>query len=101
MPSFNSLRLTQRYMLVFCAYFLSMVVVIAISWHGLMNARDSLRYLHDQSLQRILLADSINESVAQARMQMLLAFQIAQTAHCLGMRPFLSSPDPSENPTNT
>lgn len=77
MPSFNSLRLTQRYMLVFCAYFLSMVVVIAISWHGLMNARDSLRYLHDQSLQRILLADSINESVAQARMQMLLAFQHA------------------------
>ena len=59
MPSLNSLRLTQRYMLVFGGYFLSMAVVIGMSWHGLMSARDSLRGLHDDSLQRILLADSI------------------------------------------
>jgi methyl-accepting chemotaxis protein len=77
MPSFNSLRLTQRYMLVFGGYFLSMAVVIGMSWWGLMSARDSLRALHDQSLQRILLADSINESVMQTRMQLLLAFQHA------------------------
>lgn len=77
MPSFNSLRLTQRYMLVFGGYFLSMAVVIGMSWYGLMSARDSLRSLHDESLQRILLADSINESVMQTRMQMLLAFQHA------------------------
>lgn len=77
MPSFNSLRLTQRYLLVFGGYFLSMAVVIGMSWYGLMSARDSLRGLHDQSLQRILLADSINESVMQTRMQMLLAFQHA------------------------
>ena len=77
MPSLNSLRLTQRYMLVFGGYFLSMAVVIGMSAYGLMSARDSLRALHDQSLQRILLADSINESVMQTRMQMLLAFQHA------------------------
>ena len=77
MPSFNSLRLTQRYLLVFGGYFLSMAVVIGMSWYGLMSARDSLRGLHDQSLQRILLADSINESVMQTRTQMLLAFQHA------------------------
>ncbi len=77
MPSFNSLRLTQRYMLVFGGYFLSMAVVIGMSWHGLMSSRDSLRALHDESLQRILLADSINESVLQSRMQMLLSFQHA------------------------
>ena len=77
MPSLNSLRLTQRYMLVFGGYFLSMAVVIGMSWHGLMSARDSLRGLHDDSLQRILLADSINESVLQSRMQLLLAFQHA------------------------
>ena len=77
MLSFNSLRLTQRYMLVFFGYFLSMAVIIGMSWHGLMSARDSLQYVHDKSLHRILLADSINESVAQARMQMLLAFQHA------------------------
>ena len=77
MLSFNSLRLTQRYMLVFVGYFLSMAVVIGISWHGLMSARDSLGALHDKSLQRILLAESINESVVQSRMQMLLAFQHA------------------------
>ncbi|HEY4664571.1 MAG TPA: methyl-accepting chemotaxis protein [Comamonas sp.] len=77
MLSFNSLRLTQRFMLVFVAYFLSMAVVIGMSWYGLMSARDSLGALHNQSLQRILLADSINESVAQSRMQMLLSFQHA------------------------
>ncbi len=77
MLSFNSLRLTQRYMLVFVGYFLSMAVVIGMSWHGLMSARDSLGALHDKSLQRILLAESINESVVQSRMQMLLAFQHA------------------------
>ena len=77
MLSFNSLRLTQRYLLVFGGYFLSMAVVIGMSWHGLMSARDSLRSLHDESLQRILLADSINESVLQSRMQMLLSFQHA------------------------
>ena len=45
-------------------------VVIGMSWYGLMSSRDSLRSLHDESLQRILLADSINESVSQMRMQM-------------------------------
>ena len=77
MPSLNSLRLTQRYMLVFAGYFVSMAVVIGVAWFGLMSARDSLRTLHDGALQRILLADSINESVAQTRMQVLLAFQHA------------------------
>ncbi len=77
MLSFNSLRLTQRYMLVFVGYFLSMAVVIGMSWYGLMSARDSLGALHEKSLQRILLADSINESVLQSRGQMLLSFQHA------------------------
>jgi methyl-accepting chemotaxis protein len=85
MLSFNSLRLTQRYMLVFVGYFLSMAVVIGMGWHGLMSARDSLGALHDKSLQRILLAESINESVLQSRMQMLLAFQHASDSPLAGL----------------
>lgn len=85
MLSFNSLRLTQRYMLVFVGYFLSMAVVIGMGWHGLMSARDSLGALHDKSLQRILLAESINESVLQSRMQMLLAFQHAPDSPLAGL----------------
>jgi methyl-accepting chemotaxis protein len=77
MARFHSLRITQRYVLVFGGYFLSMAVVIGMAWHGLMSARDSLQYLHDQSLQRILLADAINDSVAQSRLQLLLSFQHA------------------------
>ena len=73
-PSFPSLRLTQRYVLVFVGYFLSMAVVIATSWYGLMQARDSLRALHDGALQRVLLADAINEGVLQIRWQVLQAF---------------------------
>ncbi len=85
MLSFNSLRLTQRYMLVFVGYFLSMAVVIGMGWYGLMSARDSLGALHDKSLQRILLAESINESVLQSRMQMLLAFQHAPDSPLAGL----------------
>ena len=77
MWSFNALKLTQRYTLVFVAYWVSLLVVIGMSWSGLLGARDSLRGLHDQSLQRILLADAMTESALQSRAQLLLAFQHA------------------------
>lgn len=77
LPSLLSLRLTQRLMLVFCGYFLSMGAVIGLSGYGLQSARMSLRELHDESLQRVLLADAVNENALQNRMQMLLAFQHA------------------------
>lgn len=76
-PSLLSLRLTQRLMLVFCGYFLSMGAVIGLSGYGLQSARMSLRELHDESLQRVLLADAVNENALQNRIQMLLAFQHA------------------------
>ena len=77
MWSFNALKLTQRYTLVFVAYWVSLIAVIGMSWYGLLSARDSLRGLHDQSLQRILLADAMTESALQSRAQLLLAFQHA------------------------
>jgi methyl-accepting chemotaxis protein len=80
MWSFNALKLTQRYTLVFVAYWVSLIAVIGMSWFGLLSARDSLRNLHDQSLQRILLADAMTESALQSRAQLLLAYQHAPTA---------------------
>ena len=77
LSSLTSLRLTQRFVLVFIGYFVSMAAVIGVSAYGLMSARDSLRALHDESLQRILLADAINENALQSRTQVLLAFQHA------------------------
>ena len=77
MWSFNALKLTQRYTLVFVAYWVSLIAVIGMSWFGLLSARDSLRNLHDQSLQRILLADAMTESALQSRAQLLLAYQHA------------------------
>ena len=77
MWSFNALKLTQRYTLVFVAYWVSLIAVIGMSWYGLLSARDSLRSLHEESLQRILLADAMTESALQSRVQLLLAYQHA------------------------
>lgn len=73
----KSLRLTQRFMLIFVGYFISLFVVIGTGWHGLWTARQSLQQLYEQSLQSILMAEAIGESTAQARVEALLAFQHA------------------------
>ncbi|WP_370678955.1 methyl-accepting chemotaxis protein [Comamonas sp. GB3 AK4-5] len=77
MLNFNALKLTQRYTLVFVAYWLSLVAVIGMSWYGLVSARDSLRNLHEESLQRILLSDALTETALHSRNQLLLAYQHA------------------------
>ena len=77
MRGLNALKITQRYTLVLAAYWISLLGVIGMSWWGLMDARNSLRHLHEESLQRILLADSMNDSTLQSRTMMLLAFQHA------------------------
>lgn len=72
---FSRLRLTQRFMLIFVGYFVSLFVLIGVGWHGLWSARAALQSVYEQSLQNILMAESMHESVAQARLHTLLALQ--------------------------
>ena len=75
--SWNQLRITQRFIVVLCAFVLSVVVVAATGLWGLSSARDSLKSLHDEAMARSLLASQSIESTLQNRMQVLLAFQHA------------------------
>ena len=75
--SWNQLRITQRFIVVLCAFVLSVVVVAATGLWGLSSARDSLKSLHDEAMARSLLAGQSIESTLQNRMQVLLAFQHA------------------------
>ena len=75
--SWNQLRITQRFIVVLCAFVLSVVAVAATGLWGLSSARDSLKSLHDEAMARSLLASQSIESTLQNRMQVLLAFQHA------------------------
>ena len=75
--SWNQLRITQRFIVVLCAFVLSVVAVAATGLWGLSSARDSLKSLHDEAMARSLLAGQSIESTLQNRMQVLLAFQHA------------------------
>ena len=75
--SWNQLRITQRFIIVLCAFVLSVVAVAATGLWGLSSARDSLKSLHDEAMARSLLASQSIERTLQNRMQVLLAFQHA------------------------
>ncbi len=72
---FNNLRITQRFILILLAYWISFIAVVIVSFMGLTSARDSLRLVHDQSMQRALMAEESLSATVQNRLQVLLAFQ--------------------------
>ena len=73
----NNLRITQRYVIVLCAFWLSLVAIIGVSFWGLSSARDSLKTVHAEAMHRALLADQSIDLIVQNRLQVLLAFQHA------------------------
>ena len=73
----NNLRITLRFVIVLCLFWLSGAVVIGVSFWGLSSARDSLKTLHDEAMHRALLADQSIDLTVQNRLQVLLAFQHA------------------------
>jgi methyl-accepting chemotaxis protein len=74
---FNNLRITQRFIIILFAYWISFMAVVGVSLLGLMSARDSLRLIHDQAMQRALMAEESVSATVQNRLQVLLAFQHA------------------------
>jgi methyl-accepting chemotaxis protein len=73
----NNLRITQRFVIVLCLFWLSLAAIIGVSLWGLSSARDSLKTLHDEAMYRALLADQAIDITVQNRLQVLLAFQHA------------------------
>ena len=53
----NNLRITQRYVIVLCAFWLSLVAIIGVSFWGLSSARDSLKTVHTEAMHWALLAE--------------------------------------------
>ena len=66
--SWNQLRITQRFIVVLCAFVLSVVAVAATGLWGLSSARDSLKSLHDEAMARSLLASQSIESTPRTRL---------------------------------
>ena len=81
MWSFNALKLTQRYTLVFVAYWVSLIAVIGMSWYGLLSARDSLRSLPvrsikiDRSIIHNMLDDADDMAAVQGMIGLASAFK--------------------------
>mgnify|MGYP001026567615 FL=1 len=73
----NNLRITQRFTVVLCMFWLLGASVIGMGLWGLSSARDNLKTLHDEAMRRALLADQVADLAVQSRMQVLLAFQHA------------------------
>ena len=74
---FDNLLISQRFIAVLMAYWISFMGVAGASYWGLVSARDSIRYLHNTSMtasQDVALAI---DAVTQSRLQVLLAFQHA------------------------
>ena len=73
----NNLRITQRFTVVLCMFWLLGASVIGMGLWGLSSARDNLKTLHDEAMRRALPADQVADLAVQSRMQVLLAFQHA------------------------
>ncbi|TXH88231.1 MAG: methyl-accepting chemotaxis protein [Rhodoferax sp.] len=74
---FDNFRISQRFIAVLLAYWVSFMAVAIASYWGLVSARDSVRYLHDSAMTSALDMAQAVDAVAQSRMQILLAFQHA------------------------
>lgn len=53
----NNLRITQRFVVILCVFWLCGVGMIAVSLWGLSAARDSLKIVHEDAMRVALLAD--------------------------------------------
>ncbi|MDF1481695.1 methyl-accepting chemotaxis protein [Extensimonas sp. H3M7-6] len=73
----NNIRITTRFASFIAIYWVSFVLVLAVSLWGLINARDSLKEVHEQAMRRALLAEGSIAYTVQNRLQVLLAFQHA------------------------
>ncbi len=73
----NNIRITTRFASFIAVYWVSFIVVLGVSLWGLMNARDSLKDVHEQAMRRALLAEESIAYTEQNRLQVLLAFQHA------------------------
>ena len=73
----NNLRITQRFVVVLLAYWVSFVMVIGVSIWGLVSARDSLKTVHSEAMHWALLGEENMQVQLQTRMHVLLAFQHA------------------------
>lgn len=73
----NNLRITQRFILVLLAYWVSFVAVTGVSLWGLVSARDSLKTVHSEAMRWALLSEENMQLQLQTRMNVLLAFQHA------------------------
>jgi len=81
----NNLRITQRFIVILCSFWLSGAVVIGVSFWGLSSARDGLKTVHEEAMHRALLADQSIELAVQNRLQVLLAFQHAPESALAGI----------------
>ncbi len=70
-------RITQRFVAVMVIFSFGFMVVMGVSLWGLMSARDSLKTVHEDSMQHALRAGAAIDMITQNRMQVLLAFQHA------------------------
>ena len=74
---FDNFRISQRFIAVLMAYWISFMAVAGASFWGLVSARDSVRYLHDSAMASALDMAAAVDAITQSRLQVLLAFQHA------------------------
>src|SRR5574343_1281245 len=74
---FDNFRISQRFIAVLMAYWVSFMAVAGASFWGLVSARDSMRYLHDSVMVATQDMTQAIDAVTQSRLQVLLAFQHA------------------------
>ncbi len=74
---FDNFRISQRFIAVLMAYWISFMAVAGASFWGLVSARDSVRYLHDTAMASALDMAAAADAITQSRLQVLLAFQHA------------------------
>jgi methyl-accepting chemotaxis protein len=74
---FDRFNISHRFVAVIVIFFTAMVVTISIGLWGLMSARDSLKDVHEDSMQHVLYTAAAIDKITQNRLQVLLAFQHA------------------------
>ena len=78
-------QITQRFAAVMVIFSIGFMVVMGVSLWGLMSARDSLKTVHEDSMQHALRASAAIDMITQNRMQVLLAFQHAPDGPLAGI----------------
>jgi methyl-accepting chemotaxis protein len=73
----DNLRITQRFTLVLIAFWIAFCSVVGVGWWGMSAAQNSLKQVHEESMDAALQLDALNDILIQNRLQILLAFQHA------------------------